>query len=121
MKKKQVKKITKKSTKKTKKSKQRVVSWKVYYKSKAFYKAEKSPLTFTQATNVRRTVDNMIKLGVIDEGSRDEVAIMLANLLMNSQEIRQNMRYIAASIARNENPKLRVRHAKDLLRRAMYA
>lgn len=94
------------------------LNWTVFKNSTQFYKRVKTPLTFTQAENVRRTTENMIKLEVIDETKRDRVAAALARLILSDSEVASNLREIAASIARTHSDKQRVKNARKLLARA---
>lgn len=94
-------------------------NWKVFKRSILFYKnVKKTVLTFTQSDNVRRTTDNMIKLEVIDSSERDRVAAALTRLILTDIETRSNLRDIAASIARTNSKKERIKNARKLLRKA---
>lgn len=77
-----------------------------------------SKLTYTQAENVRRTTDNMIKLEVIDESDAKKVALALTRLIISDEEVKSNLREIAASIARTKQERVRVRNARLLLKKA---
>lgn len=94
------------------------LNWKVFKNSTQFYKRVKTPLTFTQAENVRRTTENMIKLEVIEETQRDRVAAALTRLILSNNDVRSNLREIAASIARTSDDKTRARNARKLLAQA---
>ena len=95
------------------------LNWTVFKNSAVFYKKVKETLlTFTQSENVRRTTETMIKLEVIEEKSRDQVAAALTRLILSDYEVASNLREIAASIARTKTNATRIKNAKKLLAQA---
>ena len=96
-------------------SKKIKLNWKVFKSSVQFYKSVRTVLTFTQSEIIRRTTDNLIKLGLIEEKQREEVAKQLAKWVLKNQSIASNLREIAACVARSKSKNERIKNGKKIL------